>query len=103
MNDDCKHYIKLCAIPEIGAVTAMRLIRHFGSPQAVLEADKSALLKVEKIGNKTADSIISNRDKIDVEKIAARMDVSSQKVCRCLQRFVAFFKNSAVYCVENTV
>ncbi len=73
MNDDCKYYIKLCAIPEIGAVTAMRLIRHFGSPQAVLEADKSELLKVEKIGNKTADSIISNRNKIDVEKIEARM------------------------------
>lgn len=74
MNDDCKYYIKLCAIPEIGAVTAMRLIRHFGSPKAVLEADKSELLKVEKIGNKTADSIISNRNKIDVEKIEARMD-----------------------------
>ena len=74
MDEDYKYYIKLCAIPEIGAVSAMRLLKYFGSPQAALSASKSELMKVEKIGEKTANSIIANRDKIDVEKIRARMD-----------------------------
>lgn len=52
----------------------MRLLKYFGSPQAALSASKSELMKVEKIGEKTANSIIANRDKIDVEKIRARMD-----------------------------
>lgn len=74
MDEDYKYYIKLCAIPEIGAVSAMRLLKYFGSPQAALSASKSELMRVEKIGEKTANSIIANRDKIDVEKIRARMD-----------------------------
>lgn len=74
MSDDYKYYIKLCSIPEIGAITAMRLIKHFGSAKDALEASKNELTDVEKIGLKTAESVIANRDKIDVEKICEHME-----------------------------
>ena len=74
MSDGWKGYIRLCAIPEIGAVTAMRLLDRFGSPEAVFAASRRELLEVEKIGPKTADSIIDNRNAIDVEKICDRMN-----------------------------
>jgi len=73
-NEEYKDYIRLCEIPDIGNVSAMRLISHFGSPRAALEASRAELMGVEKIGAKTAESILRNRDKIDVEKICARMD-----------------------------
>ena len=50
-------YIKLSMLPEVGAATARRLLDKFRSPEAVFEADKSALMSVDKIGEKTADTI----------------------------------------------
>ena len=72
-NDNYKDYIRLTAIPEIGYITAMRLINFFGSPTQVLSATKDELMQVEKVGLRTATSIIENKDKIDVEKITQRM------------------------------
>ncbi len=72
--DDYKDYIRLCAIPEIGYISAMRLIEYFGSPSEVFEASKSELMKVEKVGERAANSIIENKNKIDLEKIRARME-----------------------------
>ncbi len=72
--DDYKDYIRLCAIPEIGYMSAMRLIEYFGSPSEVFRAQKSELLKVEKVGERAANSIIENKDKIDLEKIRTRME-----------------------------
>ena len=70
MNDtETISYIKLCAIKEIGSITAMRLIKHFGSPDAVFTATKAELMQVEKIGEKTASSIIKNRELVDTSKI----------------------------------
>ncbi len=66
-------YIKLCAIKDIGAVTARRLLEHFGSPEAVFAANKDELLRVEKIGAKTAESLLAGRDSVDVSKIADAM------------------------------
>ena len=51
-------FIKLCAIKDIGAITAMRLLKHFSSPQAIFSATKTQLMQVEKIGEKTAEKII---------------------------------------------
>ncbi len=79
MDEEYLYYIKLCAIPEIGAMTAMRLIRHFGSPREALSASRGELMEVEKIGAKTADSIISNRDSIDVEKIMEKMSAAGAR------------------------
>ncbi len=62
-------YIKLCAIKEVGSITAMRLLKHFGNPDAVFSASKTELMQVEKIGEKTAETIIKNRDLVDTSKI----------------------------------
>lgn len=71
--EDWKSYIKLCSIPDIGSITAMRLLEAFGSPEAVFEAPREALLSVPKIGAKTADAILAARLKGDCEKIFERM------------------------------
>ncbi len=62
-------YIKLCAIKEVGAITAMRLLEHFGSPENIFVASKTELMQVEKIGAKTAETIIRERELIDVSKM----------------------------------
>ena len=72
-NDDYKDYIRLCSIQDVGHITAMRLINFFGSPTEVFNASKADLMQVEKVGVRTANSIIENKDKIDVEKICQRM------------------------------
>ncbi len=70
MNDaETISYIKLCTIKEVGAITAMRLLKHFGTPEAIFSATKSELMQVEKIGEKTAETIIKNRDLVDTSKI----------------------------------
>ncbi len=67
-------FIKLCAIKDIGAITAMRLLKHFSSPQAIFSATKTQLMQVEKIGEKTAENIIKERELIDVSKIIDAMN-----------------------------
>ena len=62
-------YIKLCAIKEVGSITAMRLLNHFGTPDAIFSASKTELMQVEKIGEKTAETIIKNRELVDTSKI----------------------------------
>ena len=73
MQDDAKYKIILCSLPDVGAITAMRLIRHFGSARAALEADEASLMEVEKIGKATARSIKENSSKFDFEKTDAKM------------------------------
>lgn len=68
MDDDI-YLIKLCAIKDIGAITAARLLAAFGSAEAVLKASKADLMNVEKIGAKTADSIIEGAKSIDASKM----------------------------------
>ena len=45
------------SLPNIGPVHAKRLLEHFGSVKAVLEADEKKLQEVEGIGKKTAKNI----------------------------------------------
>lgn len=71
--EDWKSYIKLCSIPDIGSITAMRLIEAFGSPGGVFAASKSDLLSVPKIGVKTAEAVLAARDSAECEKVFARM------------------------------
>jgi len=49
MNQSLKHWIWLSGIKKIGAVTALRLINHFGSPEKVFSAVESDYLAVEGI------------------------------------------------------
>lgn len=72
MNDD-ESLIRLCSIKDIGSVTARRLIRAFGSAEAVLKASKDQLMGVERIGQKLATGIIAGAD-TDISEALRRME-----------------------------
>ncbi len=83
MTEDWKYQIKLCALPDIGSVSASRLIKHFGSAKAVLNASKSELMQVERIGEKVANSIIANGANTDISKTLEKMSsVGARYICR---------------------
>lgn len=46
------------SFPNVGVVQARRLLQHFGSVKAIMNAAKDELMKVEGIGDKTAESLI---------------------------------------------
>ncbi|MBI5061608.1 MAG: hypothetical protein HZB67_04830 [Candidatus Aenigmarchaeota archaeon] len=47
----------IAGLPNISTVTAKKLLKHFGSPEKVFTAPESELMKVEGIGEKTAEQI----------------------------------------------
>jgi len=51
-----KEYI-VSALPGIGQVAAKNLLKHFGSVENVMKAPLEELIKVERVGKKTADRI----------------------------------------------
>lgn len=71
--ENWKSYIKLCSVPDVGSITAMRLLEAFGSPEGVFAAPREKLLEVPRIGAKLADAISDARQNSDCEKIFARM------------------------------
>ncbi len=56
MLPEQQEYI-VSAISNIGPVVARNLLKHFGSVEAVMQASRGELLKVELVGPKTADRI----------------------------------------------
>jgi DNA processing protein len=73
-------YIILNLIEGIGPVSVRRLIDALGSPKAILEADREALMKVHRVGEKLALKILTQRDNLAAEteidraaKIGARI------------------------------
>ena len=63
MNSELlKYYIAIELIPNIGSITAKKLIAYCGGVEAVFSEKKSALGKIIGIGEVLADAIISNRD-----------------------------------------
>lgn len=60
-------YIVLNMIEGLGPVSVRRLIDVLGSPKAILEADREALMEARGVGEKLALKIITQRDAIDVE------------------------------------
>ncbi len=55
-------YMRLAAIPELGSVGARKLLEHFGSPQAIFNADYESLSQIPRINKKTIASILANKD-----------------------------------------
>ncbi len=58
-------YIVLNMIEGLGPVSVRRLIAALGSPKAILDADREALMKARGVGEKLALKIITQRDRID--------------------------------------
>ncbi len=60
-------YIVMNMIEGLGPVSVRRLIDVLGSPKAILEADREALMEARGVGEKLALKIIAQRDGIDFE------------------------------------
>lgn len=54
---ELKSWLALFTVPQIGPVRYVSLVRHFGSPQRVLDADKEELAGLPDIGPVTASNI----------------------------------------------
>ncbi|MDR2652376.1 MAG: DNA-processing protein DprA [Prevotellaceae bacterium] len=63
-----KYYIAIELIPNVGSITAKKLIAYCGGVEAVFLEKKSTLSKILGIGNVLVESILANRD--DALKIA---------------------------------
>jgi len=78
MVEKIEHWLTLNMLPGIGASRCQKLLKHFGSAQAVLEADLNELQHVSGIGEYTARQIVKFRDKLDIEKEISKIE--KQKV-----------------------
>ncbi|MCK4564263.1 MAG: DNA-processing protein DprA [Verrucomicrobia bacterium] len=65
-------YIVLNMIEGLGPVSVRRLIDVLGSPKAILEADREALMEARGVGEKLALKIVVQRDGIDFEEEAEK-------------------------------
>ncbi len=78
MAEKIEHWLALNMIPGVGASRGQKLLQHFGSPEAILEADLKELQHVSGIGEYTAKQIVNFRHKLDIEKEISRIE--KQKV-----------------------
>lgn len=69
---DREAYIVLNMIEGLGPVSVRRLIDTLGSPKAILEADREALMEARGVGEKLALKIIARRDDLDAGDETAR-------------------------------
>ena len=60
--------LALQAVPNIGDITAKKLIHHCGSPEAVFKESKSSLLKIEGIGTQTIKNLTASKHLKSAEK-----------------------------------
>ncbi len=79
---DKDSYMLLGLIPEIGSTTAMRLLRHFGSPAAIFSATKERLMEVERVGKKAAESIVKFSKSINISPVKdALANIGGNFIC----------------------
>ena len=64
---DREAYIILNMIEGLGPVSVRRLVDALGSPKAILEADREALMEARGVGQKLALRIIAQRDSLEAE------------------------------------
>ena len=66
------YYIWISKIKGIGPVLSTHLVSYFGDIIKVYNASKEELMKVDGIGEKTANTIIDNKDLSESEKIFSK-------------------------------
>lgn len=65
------------SLPNIGPVSAKKLLEHFGSVSAIMDASEDKLMDVEGIGKKTAENI---RKVIDSEYLYFKKEIKDKKL-----------------------
>ena len=73
-------YIALNMVPNVGPVRVRALLEAFGEPQAILAARRDELLRVENIGAEVAQSIVSWRQRVDLDAELARIEKAGVRV-----------------------
>ena len=77
--DQRNAYIVLNMIEGLGPVGVRRLIDTLGSPRAILEADREALMEARGVGEKVALKIIAQRDSINAaEELDKAADIGAR-------------------------
>jgi DNA processing protein len=59
LQSDNLAFITLCLVPGVGGVLLRRLLAHFGTPEDILHASPSALMRVPGVGRKIAGAVAS--------------------------------------------
>lgn len=77
---ELKSWLALFTVPQVGPVRYMSLVRHFGSPQKVLDAAKDELAELPDIGPITATNIKNGVIWEDVEKQTQLIQKSGAKL-----------------------
>ncbi len=67
-------WFALNTVPGIGAVRYVALVKHFGSPQAVLEASPKALNQVPEIGEKVVRALKDQVDEKHAEEQLGKLE-----------------------------
>jgi DNA processing protein len=74
-------YIVLNMIEGLGPVSVRRLVDLLGSPKAILEADREALMEARGVGEKLALKIVTQRDSLSAEE---EMDKAAEMGARII-------------------
>ncbi len=69
MNNELRYQLAICLIPNVGPITAKKLIAYCGGAEAVFKEKRNNLLKIPGIGKLTAKSVSDKEifDKVDRE------------------------------------
>ena len=74
ISDAGRAYLRLMLCPEIGPIRFRNLLQELGGIDQVLSAPLNKLKSVDKVGENAARSIISNRDRVDVDTQVAQAE-----------------------------
>src|SRR5574341_192805 len=72
------YWIALSTAPNVGAIRMASLVKHFGSPQRVLEGSAAEISRVEDVGEITASSI---KNKTDFKEAERQIKIFEQAGC----------------------
>jgi len=84
ISETGRRYLRLQRAAEVGPIRLGRLLAYFGNVEAVLEASKMDLLRVEGIGPVTAAAVRQARDDAGVEKEIERAAACGVRIL-CLE------------------
>ena len=92
--------LRLQAIPNIGDITAKKLIAHCGSPKAVFEDKKHHLLKIDGIGTQTLKGL---HDPIYLKEAEAEYEFISKEKINATYFMEDGYPNQLKHCVDGPI
>jgi DNA processing protein len=80
MNESLKYWLAINKIPNLGPVTIKKLWEHYGSIQAVWNADEKNIWKIEGLSKPAVKAFINNRNKVDLNAEIKAIEKTEVKV-----------------------